>query len=433
MKKIHLFIFALFFFTPLLSYADTATTTATSTPNQPPELAWFFSGDKCEADCVIEFYENSDHSFPIAQVVVTNNNENQSHKFEIVSGNPHKTGNTSATAFGIDQLGYVYIRTPILLDYEKYHSFTLRVKVTENGSPKKDTAKSLQINLIDIPNDRGSGFGNYPNTATSTPVGSYGYATTTGYRSFGYGTTSTSSVYGSYIGNYVVMSTSSFSYSNGTSTKDNPSKYYVNYRQEGSYVSYDNQIQTDYDNYNNLPSGYIRQSTSKYPSYDSSIKNTVAYGTNPSGYVKTADGAYFLYTNGGSASAQQYVQGKYPGYIPQPSTSYIAYGDTGNTVAVGGNFGATEGVFNMGSGFTFTKTLYFGVSDTEVKALQTVLNQIGFAIATTGNGSRGKETTYFGRATEGAVKRFQASVGVSQTGTVGPKTREKLNAILGAK
>lgn len=85
---------------------------------------------------------------------------------------------------------------------------------------------------------------------------------------------------------------------------------------------------------------------------------------------------------------------------------------------------------------TLTKNLYLGVSDSQVKTLQSILNQKGYTVATTGAGSVGNESEYFGRTTEAAVKKFQCSVmsicsGNMLTtgyGFVGAKTRAALLA-----
>jgi peptidoglycan hydrolase-like protein with peptidoglycan-binding domain len=68
------------------------------------------------------------------------------------------------------------------------------------------------------------------------------------------------------------------------------------------------------------------------------------------------------------------------------------------------------------------KRLGFGSWGTEVSLLQKVLVQKGFMTGST--------TGYFGIKTMRAVKTFQASSGIPQTGFVGPRTQTALNAIL---
>ncbi|MFA6410901.1 MAG: peptidoglycan-binding protein [Candidatus Buchananbacteria bacterium] len=84
--------------------------------------------------------------------------------------------------------------------------------------------------------------------------------------------------------------------------------------------------------------------------------------------------------------------------------------------------------------YFLTKNLKLGDTNTEVKTLQKTLNQIGFFVAKSGNGSLGQETTTFGQMTKNAVKRFQCANKIicqgSETttgyGLVGPRTRALL-------
>ena len=68
--------------------------------------------------------------------------------------------------------------------------------------------------------------------------------------------------------------------------------------------------------------------------------------------------------------------------------------------------------------------LELGSSHACVRSLQVRLNALGFAVATTGPGSVGLETSYFGPATRSALARFQTSEGISPAaGYFGPRTR----------
>jgi len=71
----------------------------------------------------------------------------------------------------------------------------------------------------------------------------------------------------------------------------------------------------------------------------------------------------------------------------------------------------------------FTKALSKGMTDAEVTKLQQVLKTDSTIYP------EGLVTGYFGSLTEAAVKKFQAKYGIDQTGTVGPITRAKLNAL----
>jgi len=71
----------------------------------------------------------------------------------------------------------------------------------------------------------------------------------------------------------------------------------------------------------------------------------------------------------------------------------------------------------------FTKTLKFGMSDSEVTALQTALKGDATVYP------EGLVTGYFGSLTQKAVKAFQTKYGIEAVGQVGPITRAKLNSL----
>lgn len=84
-----------------------------------------------------------------------------------------------------------------------------------------------------------------------------------------------------------------------------------------------------------------------------------------------------------------------------------------------------------------TNALAKGKTHDDVKSLQLVLNSDSETqIASSGTGSPGHETDYFGAMTEKAVQKFQvkyelAAPGDPGYGTVGPKTRAKINELFG--
>jgi len=90
--------------------------------------------------------------------------------------------------------------------------------------------------------------------------------------------------------------------------------------------------------------------------------------------------------------------------------------------------------------FTFTRNLSFGSRGEDVRILQIILNSNPATIvASTGAGSAGRETNFFGPLTRSAVIRFQnfyraeilTPAGLtSATGFVGPFTRAKLNTLI---
>jgi peptidoglycan hydrolase-like protein with peptidoglycan-binding domain len=93
--------------------------------------------------------------------------------------------------------------------------------------------------------------------------------------------------------------------------------------------------------------------------------------------------------------------------------------------------------------FSFQKNLKFGDSNQDVRQLQIVLNSdAGTRVSSSGIGSKGQESTYFGQLTQNAVMRFQAKYRkevlepyaiYSPTGFVGVATRAKLNQIISTK
>lgn len=82
-----------------------------------------------------------------------------------------------------------------------------------------------------------------------------------------------------------------------------------------------------------------------------------------------------------------------------------------------------------------TKKLVSGVTDPQVRDLQRLLNDIGYRLSSSGPGSPGKETDFFGAKTRAAVQKFQCendivcSGGRYSTGygLVDQKTRQALN------
>lgn len=82
--------------------------------------------------------------------------------------------------------------------------------------------------------------------------------------------------------------------------------------------------------------------------------------------------------------------------------------------------------------FTFNRNLSFGMKGEDVRKLQQYLNAINFAVAASGAGSAGKESTYYGKATQNAVMRFQDAhkneLGIVKgTGYFGNLTRALVN------
>jgi peptidoglycan hydrolase-like protein with peptidoglycan-binding domain len=88
-----------------------------------------------------------------------------------------------------------------------------------------------------------------------------------------------------------------------------------------------------------------------------------------------------------------------------------------------GSFAMTAGSANAATGYTFTGYLSVGSTGSEVVALQSWLVSEGFLTM-----PAGVSMGYFGSLTKAAVVAYQASVGLPDTGYVGPLTVGKLNA-----
>lgn len=70
-----------------------------------------------------------------------------------------------------------------------------------------------------------------------------------------------------------------------------------------------------------------------------------------------------------------------------------------------------------------------GSCGTHVQNLQMFLNRNGFTLATTGAGSVGSETSFFGPRTLAALKDFQSAHNIPVTGVVDAQTRNVINSI----
>jgi chitodextrinase len=104
---------------------------------------------------------------------------------------------------------------------------------------------------------------------------------------------------------------------------------------------------------------------------------------------------------------------------------------------------ATNGMSTLASVYdasNLTQPLTPGMQAPAVTTLQKILNQDSSTmVATTGAGSPGQESDYFGKATVVAVQKFQEKWGIvtagspatSGFGAVGPKTLQKLKEVMG--
>jgi len=91
--------------------------------------------------------------------------------------------------------------------------------------------------------------------------------------------------------------------------------------------------------------------------------------------------------------------------------------------------GSTTTTTTSGTGFTFTRNHMLGQSGGEIMEIQKFLNSHGAVVASTGAGSPGNESSYFGAKTKAAVAAWQAANGISPAaGYWGPLTRAKANS-----
>ncbi len=100
-------------------------------------------------------------------------------------------------------------------------------------------------------------------------------------------------------------------------------------------------------------------------------------------------------------------------------------------------FGIMAVAFNASADEVFKRNLYQGMKGSDIKSLQQILNKsYGTKIATTGSGSPGKETTFFGEKTKKALIIYQnynfLGYGSPLTafGYVEETTRKVLNAMV---
>jgi peptidoglycan hydrolase-like protein with peptidoglycan-binding domain len=78
--------------------------------------------------------------------------------------------------------------------------------------------------------------------------------------------------------------------------------------------------------------------------------------------------------------------------------------------------------------YNFSRDLKLGSTGEDVRQLQIYLNQNSYTVASSGAGSAGNESTYFGPATQAALIKFQKAKNISPAaGYFGPLTRAAIN------
>jgi len=83
---------------------------------------------------------------------------------------------------------------------------------------------------------------------------------------------------------------------------------------------------------------------------------------------------------------------------------------------------------NASPNASFIRSLSVGSTGEDVKALQQYLNTHGYAVAASGPGAPGNETTMFGGLTRAALMKLQTAAGISAIGIMGPLTRAYIAA-----
>jgi peptidoglycan hydrolase-like protein with peptidoglycan-binding domain len=83
--------------------------------------------------------------------------------------------------------------------------------------------------------------------------------------------------------------------------------------------------------------------------------------------------------------------------------------------------------------YVFSRYLSLGMSGHDVEELQYFLNTRGFNLASSGPGSRGEETSYFGTSTRQALSAYQDRryIVIDDAGYFGEHTREAVNGEMG--
>ena len=178
--------------------------------------------------------------------------------------------------------------------------------------------------------------------------------------------------------------------------------------------------------------GDMRFGTSfEWGPYDGVINYTVNMLTPGTTYYFTVRGGNGCATGPWSAAVPATAVGSTN--TTQATQTYYASAATSSSSSTSGSSGSSSPT----GGIWLTRDLYPGSQGADVRSLQEYLNARGFTLATSGAGSPGNETTYYGNLTASAVRRFQEAhfaeilspLGyASGTGICGPSTRNYINS-----
>jgi sugar lactone lactonase YvrE len=153
----------------------------------------------------------------------------------------------------------------------------------------------------------------------------------------------------------------------------------------------------------------------------------------------TAGTTYYFTVRGGNGCATGPWSAAVPATAVGPESSATATRTFYAPVSAPSTSGSSglSGSSSPTGGIWLTRDLYPGSQGADVRSLQEYLNAHGFTLASSGAGSPGHETTYYGNLTAAAVRRFQEAhfaeilspLGyASGTGICGSSTRNYINS-----
>ena len=116
--------------------------------------------------------------------------------------------------------------------------------------------------------------------------------------------------------------------------------------------------------------------------------------------------------------------GSSTGTAATTSTNSVGSHATGKPFGTPSSDAVTQGQFPE------SPKLYYGDFGPGPKKIQLLLNKLGFKLGTTGAGSPGHETSFFGPKTKAALKKFQAAHGLNPDGVYGPLVQAAMLAEL---
>lgn len=109
---------------------------------------------------------------------------------------------------------------------------------------------------------------------------------------------------------------------------------------------------------------------------------------------------------------------------------FISLGIIAPDKAVQARQAVSSGTTSTTVSTTFSRNLTVGSTGSDVKDLQKFLNSKGYTVASSGPGSAGNESSYFGPATRAALAKYQAAQGISPAvGYFGPITMKSVNSM----